>query len=101
MGETQGRQQDRGTTRDTDTQDKGQLGELLPQPTLPENTKIHTHQGTGAGLGTWQGCPQARPGPPSSCGASWARLGHKEREKELTVPWMRAGVKDGAEAMEA
>lgn len=26
---------------------------------------------------------------------------HKEREKELTVPWMGAGVKDEAVAMEA
>lgn len=38
----------------------------------PKST--HT-KGTGAGLGTWQGCSQARAGPLSSCGASPAGLG--------------------------
>lgn len=80
-GDTQGRQQDRGTTRDTDTQDKGQLRELLPRPAgnsrglLLGNAKIHARRGSGAGLGTRQGCPQARPGPLSSCGAPRAGLG--------------------------
>lgn len=71
---------------------------------------VHTHQqaaAQGSERGTWD---VAR----LSLGQGWAtillwnfsrRAGeqrvHKEREKELTVPWMGAGVKDEAVAMEA
>lgn len=111
VGDTQGRQQDRGTTRDTDTQDKGQLRELLPQPAgnSPrlnlEKAKIHTHQrdwsraGHLAGVFPGQGWATVLLWSFSGwAGEQWVR---KETEKELTVPWMRAGVKDGAKAMEA
>lgn len=71
------------------------------------HTSTSSCTGTGAWLGTWD---VAR----VSLAQGWAiillwsfsrRAGeqwvHKEREKELTVPWMGAGVKDEAVAMEA
>lgn len=64
----------------------------------PKSTRTHTPRGDWSHLG--RAVPRVRVG--TSCGASPGRAGvRKETEKEVTVPWMGAGVKDGAEAMEA